>query len=178
MVSEARDSMAETNIPQAPTIEEQNSVIVVPATKDMVRVGLLGLAVGLITPFLAFVLQKFVVDPLFCRAGGLGVCSAGDLTTYYVATIIMAVVAVALMANWQIFRPLLVAVAAAASLWGFRRYTGDVIEHSGWEYFVASGVLYAAAYILFYWLLRLKNFALSVVLSVVAVVLLRWALLA
>lgn len=180
MVSEVRGGMAvDDSVPQIPTVEEESGLLIVPETVDLLRVGLLGLGVGAIIPALTWLLQKFLVAPIFCReASSLAVCSNGDVTTYYVATVIMGVVAVALMANWQIFRPLLIAVAAAAALWGLQRYAGDTIARAGIEYYLTSAILYALAYLLFYWLLRLKSFALSVALTVVAVVLIRWALLA
>ena len=163
---------------QLPLTEEESTFLILPEWVDLLRVSLLGLAVGVLVPALGWALQKFLIVPVFCReATALAVCGANDLTTYYIATVVLAVVAVALMANWQVFRPLLVAVAAAASLWGFQRYVGDTVSHAGMEYYLSSAVLYALAFLLFYWLLRLKNFTLSVVLTVLAVVAIRWALL-
>lgn len=167
-----------TDAEQLPLTEEESTFLIAPEWVDLLRVGLLGLAVGALIPALGWVLQKFLITPVFCREGAhLAVCSTGDLTTYYIATVVLAVVAVALMANWQVFRPLLVAVAAAASLWGFQRYVGDTVSHAGVEYYLSSAVLYALAFLLFYWLLRLKNFTFSVILTVLAVVAIRWALL-
>ncbi len=171
--------MATETVPQIPTTEEDTSVLISPEWIDLIRVGVLGLLVGVLIPALGWLLQKFLILPIFCKeTSALAVCAPGDLTTYYIATVVLSVVAVALMANWQVFRPLLVAVAAAAALWGFQRYVGDTVNHAGVEYYISSAVLYALAFLLFYWLLRLKSFALSVTLSVVAVVLIRWALLA
>lgn len=171
--------MATETVPQIPTTEEETNVLISPEWIDLIRVGVLGLVVGALIPALGWLLQKFLIAPIFCKeASALTVCTPGDLTTYYIATVVLAVVAVALMANWQVFRPLLVAVAAAASLWGFQRYIGGTFDHAIVEYYISSALVYAVAFLLFYWLLRLKSFALSVVLSVVAVILIRWALLA
>jgi hypothetical protein len=170
--------MATETVPQIPTTEEDSSVLISPEWIDLIRVGILGLVVGALIPFVGWLLQKFLIMPVFCReTAALAVCNSADLTTYYIATVVLSVVAVALMANWQIFRPLLVAVAAASALWGFQRYVGDTVVHAGIEYYISSAVLYALAFLLFYWLLRLKSFALSVVLTVVTVILIRWALL-
>jgi hypothetical protein len=171
--------MATETVPQIPTTEEETNVLISPEWIDLIRVGILGLAVGVLIPALGWLLQEFLIAPIFCKeTSALAVCAPGDLTTYYIATVVLAVVAVALMANWQVFRPLLVVVAAVAALWGFQRYVGDMVTHAGVEYYSSSAVVYALAFLLFYWLLRLKSFALSVVLSVVAVILIRWALLA
>jgi hypothetical protein len=170
--------MAES-IPEIPTVEDDSNVLIAPEWIDLFRVGLLGLIVGVLIPALSWLLQKFLIAPVFCREGAvLGVCSSNDLTTYYIATVVLSVVAVALMANWQVFRPLLVAVAAAAALWGLQRYLGSTVVHSGVEYYISSGVIFALAFLLFYWVMRLKSFVFSVVLTVLAVVFIRWALLA
>jgi hypothetical protein len=171
--------MAVEAVPQIPTTEEDSNVLISPEWIDLIRVGILGLAVGVLIPALGWLLQKFLIAPIFCKeAATLAVCTPGDLTTYYIATVVLSVVSVALMANWQVFRPLLVAVAAASALWGFQRYVGDTVSHAGVEYYISSAVLYAVAFLLFYWILRLKSFALSVILTVVAVILIRLALLA
>lgn len=172
--------MADNQILQAPTIENNtgSGIIVVPEGIEMLRVGLLGVVVGIGVPLLTWLLQQFLISPIFCHESTtLAVCSPSDLTTFYVSTIILGVIAIALMANWQVFRPLLIAVAAASALWGFRQFAGDTFAHAGFEFYVTSAILYALAYLLFYWLLRLKGFTLSVVLTVVAVILIRWALL-
>src|SRR6266498_2376538 len=155
--------MAEETIPQAPTIESDSKILVVPETIDMLRVGILGLLAGILIPLISWLIQRYFIGPVFCHeTTALGVCAAGDMTTYYIATVIMTVIAVALLANWQIFRPLLIAVAAASALWGLQRYLGDTAVKAGWEYYTSSGLMYALVSLLFYWLLRLKSFALSV----------------
>lgn len=179
MVSEVQTVAASEGVPQIPTVEDDSSLLIIPEGIDLLRVGLLGVLVGVLIPALTWLLQKFLITPVFCReASALSVCGTGDLTTYYIATVVLGVVAVALMANWQIFRPLLIAVASVAALWGLQRYAGDTIASAGVEYYVTSAILFALAFLLFYWLLRLKSFALSVILTVIAVVLIRWALLA
>jgi hypothetical protein len=170
--------MVVETVPEIPTVEDDSNVLIAPEWIDLIRVGLLGLAVGLFIPTLSWLLQKFLIAPVFCReATTLAVCGGGDLTTYYISTVVLSVVAVALMANWQVFRPLLVAVATASALWGLQRYLGSTVAHSGVEYYISSGVIFALTFLLFYWILRLKSFALSVILTVLLVVLIRWALL-
>ena len=170
--------MATEAAPQIPTTGDESSVLIAPEWVDLLRVGLLGGAVGILIPALGWLLQHFLITPLFCHnTSSLAMCSASDLTTYYISTVILGVIAVALMANWQVFRPLLIAVAAAAALWGFQRYVGDTVSHAGFEYYLSSAILYALVFLLFYWILRFKSFALSVTLTILAVVLIRWALL-
>jgi len=169
--------MAEEGV-TVPTVEDtENKVLVIPEGKELLRVALLGVFVGVAIPLLAWIMQKYFVNPIFCRETTVGICAAADATTYYVSTVVLAVIAIALMANWQVFRPLLIAVAAAAALWGAQRYVPDMIAKSGIEYYALSAGLYGLMYVLFYWLMRLRSFAFSIILTVAAVVLLRWILL-
>jgi hypothetical protein len=165
-------------VPPAP-VNENPQVVMQPNKTEMLKVGLLGLASGVVTPLLAWLIQKFLLAPIFCHETVTSkVCAAGDLSAYYIAVVITAIISVALMASWQVFRPLLIAVAAAAALWGFQRYAGDTAAYAGWEYYASSAAMYASALLLFYWLLRLRSLAFSVLLTLVAVILIRWALLA
>lgn len=169
--------MAEEGV-TVPTVEDaENKVLVIPEGKELLRVALLGIIVGVAIPLLAWIMQKYFVNPIFCRETTVGICAAADATTYYVSTVVLAVIAIALMANWQVFRPLLIAVAAAATLWGAQRYVPDIIAKAGIEYYALSAGLYGLMYVLFYWLMRLRSFALSIILTLVAIVLLRWILL-
>ena len=169
--------MAEEGV-TVPTVEDtDNKVLVVPEGKELLRVAVLGIIVGITIPLFAWLMQKYFVNPIFCRQTAVDICAAADATTYYVSTVVMAVIAIALMANWQVFRPLLIAVAAAATLWGAQRYVPEVVAKSGIEYYALSAGLYGMLYVLFYWLMRLRSFALSILLTVFAVVVLRWILL-
>jgi len=169
-------------INQAPEIAaegfDDSSVILPPTRKELIKVIALGAVIGLLIPLISFLIERFFIEPVFCRsADSFGVCSTGGLTAYYAATVILSIVGVVLLANWQVFRPLLIAVAAAAALWGFKKYTGELSIHSVMEYYITSMLLFAVVYILFYWTMRIRNFAISVIVAVVLVALIRWALL-
>jgi hypothetical protein len=149
-----------------------------PARGEILRVGLLGALVGVLTPAIAFLADRFFIQPVFCASGdALGICG-GNSTAYYAASVVFAIVATVVLANWQVFRPLLIAVGATAALWGFSRYVQTLMATSGLEYYVTSAVLYGAAYLLFYWIMRIRVFAISVVLAAVLVFVARLVLLA
>lgn len=71
-----------------------------------------------------------------------------------IATIVAAIISVAVMVRMQIAQPLIIAVLAGGALWGMAEWTDGLfwIEAIAW-----SVVLYALAYVCFSWLLRLKN---------------------
>lgn len=147
---------------------------------EVIKVAVLGLLIGLLIPAIGFLLEKYFIEPVFCRtaADTLQVCGNGGMTAYYVSTVLLSGLAIVFLANWQVFRPLLVAIGAAAALWGLKRYLNDMVGASGIEYFALSGILFAFAYLLFYWVMRVRTFVVSVVIAVIAVVAIRWALIA
>lgn len=165
--------------PAAPVDEfDDQSFYVRSSRGELLKVLLLGIAVGLLVPLLSFLLEKFFIEPVFCRsADSFGVCATGGLTAYYIATALASVLAIVLLANWQVFRPLLIVVGAAAALWGLKKYSGDMAGASGVEYYLFSAVIFALAYLLFYWVMRIRTFLLSVLLAVGLVIVIRLALI-
>jgi hypothetical protein len=76
--------------------------------------------------------------------------TAGDI-----ATVLVATVGTMMMVKLSMVRPLVVAVAAAISLWGLVSWTSGL----GWvEIMVWDVILYTLAYVLFSWLVRNKQF--------------------
>lgn len=157
---------------------DDKSLILAPARGELLRVTLLGLAVGLLIPLLSFGLERFFIEPVFCRSGdGLNICASAAPIAYYVSSGLLTVIAVIVLANWQVFRPLLIAVAAAASLWGLSRYIEAIVGNNMVEYYAFSAGLYMVTYLLFYWAMRIRNFLASVILAVLLVIAVRWMLI-
>lgn len=145
---------------------------------EMVRTGLAGLAAGILIPLAGFLLSQFVINPVFCQgAAAGGICDTSNLVGYYVAAVLVTAAAIPLLVSWGIFRALLIAIGSALALWGLQKYIEPLVGASWLEYYAYSAFLYAAAYLLFYWVMRLRNFGFSLGLSVVVVLLVRWALL-
>lgn len=162
------------------TLEPTDNTIFRPSSRqEVIKVALLGVAVGLLIPFIGFLIERFFILPVFCSSpDSFGVCASGGLTAYYVSTVIVTLAAVVALARWQVFRPLLIAIAAGAALWGLKKYIGDLSIVSGVEYYIFSALLFGVAYLLFYWIMRLRLFVMSVVLAVVLVTVLRFVLIA
>lgn len=156
-----------------------NGVFLKTNKKEVIKVVSLGAAVGVLAPFVAFLIERFFITPVFCSsAEAFEVCASGGLTAAYAATVILSIIALILLANWQVFRPLLIVVASAAALWGFKKFTTKLSIESGVEYYVYSMLIIAMSYALFYWVMRLKSFITSVIVTVLLVVLIRWVLIA
>lgn len=150
----------------------QNSSADIPTNfKEIARVVLVGAGVGLLVALFSEVISRFFVEPVFCRsADSFAVCANGGTVAFNAALVIVSMIAVAVLVKLNIYRPLLVALGAAASLWSLNRYIGNlsVIEYGLWMV-----GLFSLSYLLYFWLMRARNFVLSLALLIVAVIVIR-----
>jgi hypothetical protein len=141
----------------------------------------LGLMVGFLVKVLGIAFSRFFIEPVFCRAGAdtWGLCANGDLAGMHIATVVMVFVATVIMVRMNVFRPLLVAVASAATLWGFTGYTSGVTTYASvLEQTLWLMTLYGLTYVLYFWVLRLRNFAVSLIVIILLILGLRFLLIA
>lgn len=144
---------------------------------EVIKVTFLGAFLGLLIPSLGLAINSWLINPIFCQEASQQFCQQSDLWGYYVSATLLSIVAVALLANWGIYRPIVVAFASLVSLWGLKSFIDLVASHSLVEYLFISATLFGATYLLFYWLMRAYNFGLSVALAVAAILVIRWTLL-
>lgn len=145
---------------------------------EVLRVLIVGLAVGLIVPLLGLAIANGLIAPVFCNANqSFSICASGGVVAYHSAGIVVALAVVALFANWGVFRPLPLVLAATISMWGFKKFV-EPLTANWLEYYALSMLLTALCYLLFFWLLRLRNFPLSIILTTAATALVCWALVA
>ncbi|HEX4662113.1 MAG TPA: hypothetical protein VH144_00700 [Candidatus Saccharimonadales bacterium] len=161
------------------TVIEKPPVYIGSSWRDILQVFGVGLAAGLLIKLLTFVLKQYFIQPVFCRTTDtFGVCSQGDQVAFGIATVVISLVAVVVLARINVFRPLLVVVATAAALWGAIGYLPVVATYaSPLEQALWLMLLYGIGYVVFSWLMRLRNFAASLVVAIVVVVGLRFLLI-
>jgi hypothetical protein len=145
---------------------------------EVLRVLIIGLLVGLIVPLLGIAIANGLISPIFCNANqSFSICASGGVVAYHTAGIVVALAVVALFANWSVFRPLPLVMAATIAMWGFKKFVEPLTTN--WiEYYALSMLLTGLCYLLFFWLLRLRNFPLSIILTTAATALVCWALVA
>lgn len=144
---------------------------------EALKVAFTGALVGVLIPLLGWVLSQLALRPILCQDPTASACGMVDPIGYYAATVIVTAAAVPVLASGGVFRGLLVAVSAGVALWGLQNYVPALVGGSWLEYGLFSAVLFGLAYALFYWLMRLRNFGLSLVISLAVVLAVRWALL-
>jgi|GEM_PF-1879985 len=171
--------------PQAPTpppIAPINPAIVitapaplayVPATRnEVIKVIVLGLLAGLAVPLLAQLVANYAIDPIFCRTGvnTFNICASGGVVANHVAAIIVAMVGFLILTRWAVYRALLLVVAVTIAMWGLKKYADPLTSGPWLEYYLFFALLHGLAFALFYWLLRLRNFIMSLILTILAVI--------
>ena len=141
--------------------------------RQLWMIGLIGAGVGLAAWLFGALLDMAVFRFIFCRGAGLGGCT--DSSTYANAAglLIATGLGVWALVRIQVFRPLLVGLAAALTLWGVL----SVLEQHGWVVaMLVSVMLFALAYMVYGWGMRLRSLILAVTIGVILLVVTRFVL--
>ena len=83
-----------------------------------------------------------------------------------IATVLTGVAGMFALLRLGVFRPLLIALAAAIILWGSTAW----LQVAWWEAALWNAALYAVTYLALVWLSRIRHFAIALVAVVVLVV--------
>lgn len=168
--------MADSNTDSTPILKNE-TLYLRSNWGEVLRVVVLGAAVGLSLPWLSAVLDQYFIIPVFCHTNTtLTICSSSANVSYLIMTALLTIGATVALAHWQIFRPLLIAAATTVALWGLNKQLAGVQTHSVVEFYLLSALSYTSVYLLFFWLLRMGNFVASVLLSALVLVAMRWLL--
>lgn len=134
-----------------------------------------GAFVGVLGWLLTLGIHNWVLDPVFCRSSDTqSVCSSAGLTAWIIAYILVSIVGLFMLIRANIFRPLLVVLAALVTLWLVGLW---FLTAAWWVGLIWSAALFALAYALYTWLASLQSFLLSGILVVVVAVLMRLIIL-
>ena len=75
------------------------------------------------------------------------------------------------LAQVRVYRPLLIVLATALSLWSFHLLVGEMAWYWG---LLTLAMLFGLTYMLFAWIVRLRSFVAAVVLAALIVLLIRF----
>jgi hypothetical protein len=132
---------------------------------QMIQLVAVGLASGLLLWILYYVFATFVFKG-FC-APDVGVCAEASTYALGTATVITAALTLFSFVKLRAFRPLLIVLAATASLWGILLHLGSLSPVSA---AASLTLLHGIAYAVFGWLARIRLFWVSVLCIVLLVV--------
>lgn len=135
------------------------------------RVVLMASGAGLATWLLGIAFDKWMLTPVFCSGASMNVSVCADTTALggHIAAILIGVMTVPLLTLTGVKRPLLVVVAAIASLWNMATFTGGEWVWS----LIWSIAAFATVYATLVWLNRIRGNVAAIVLMVLFVLVAR-----
>lgn len=139
--------------------------------RSVITTALTGLGVGILGWILNLGLQRYFIEPVFCRdTNAFNACAQGGTIAWVVAIVIVSAVGLVALVRTSIFRPLLVVLAAIIALWGASGWLGPLVW---WQAILWHGLLFALAYALFGWIARTDKFPIAFIAIIIIIVLLR-----
>jgi len=144
---------------------QQTNVITNHTTRAWFYIIGVGAGVGLAYWVTTILLGRYVVEPLACRDVATAAACVGSLgLAGKIASVILATIALLFMIRLSLFRPIIIAVAAAVLLWDLSVWTTGLFwaEALAW-----SVVLYALSYALFGWVARQFSLIIAIIIAAV-----------
>ena len=136
-----------------------------------VRVIGIGLFVGILSLGLAWILGRFVVDPLLCRSWALDSCVDSSVIAFNIASVLGAVFGASVLIRIRVYRAVLITLSTLVSFWGLIDLTDGLhwLEVCAW---VAS--LTGVSYLLFFHISRVRSIFVAVIMAIAVILVIRW----
>lgn len=153
-----------------PTPQEESQPQFMPMlNRDLAKVIFMGALVGFGVWMLSDLFARFVFEPILCQGDGAR-CSVSSQYGMIVATVLLAIVTLIALVRFRIFRPMLVVLATTLSLWGLT----ELVQPLAWYWAaIACVALYALAYGVYVWVVRVRAFWLALVLTIILIMAVR-----
>lgn len=152
------------------TQDETQPTFMLMTNRDLLSVIMLGGVIGMITWGLSWLLGNYVFEAILCGGDAIQ-CSSATMYAEITATILAAIAALFALVRLRVFRPMLVVIAATASLWGL---IGAISSLPWYLVMIASIVLYALAYGLYVWIVRIRRFWVAAVVILLLIIAVRY----
>lgn len=136
---------------------------------QLLKIAILGASIGAASWLLALFLKQIVFEPILCGDAGPSCASAIDISGI-IAGVVAGLVGLMGLVRLSVYRPLLIILAVAVSLWGLNTWVSGLVWYEAISW---SILLYGAAYTTFAWLVRPRAFVPVVVVVAVVVFLAR-----
>ncbi|MDB5165857.1 MAG: rane protein of unknown function [Candidatus Saccharibacteria bacterium] len=141
------------------------------AWRDEVSALASGALVGAATWILTYALSEYVIGQIACRAGSSIIsCESSVSISAMIALIFASVAGLVLLVRRRVFRPLLVVLAAATTLWGVG--ASWLVERTLFD-FVLTVLISALVYLVFAWFAKIRQFWLALGVLIVLVIVFR-----
>lgn len=155
--------------------ETKPTPLIIMSGREVWQTAMVGLIVGLLVWGLTLLLNTYVYTAILCHGDGSARCTAAPQYAAITAAFIAGGAGLFAIVRLQIFRPLLVVLASLIALWGIVALTA-VMPWYGEA--ITVMVLYALAYALFSWVVRIRSFLMTLIVLIVLVVIVHLTLAA
>lgn len=147
--------------------QEKPPKVIYMSLRTIVSVLVAGLLLGAIAYGLTLLLDRAVLNPIFCQNNDtLQVCLNTERIAANMATVLVSVAGMFALLQLGVYRPLLIAAAAAVLLWGSTAW----LQANWLEEILWSIGLYGLVYTALVWLSRIRNFVIALIAIVIVVV--------
>lgn len=135
--------------------------------KQLLKISAVCAVLGVLFVGLTYLLNDHIIDPLLCQSSReLPICADTYSAAGNIAAVLVGIIGTLALVFIKASRPLLVAVAAVAVLWGL----ADLTRGLGWsEAVIWSALLYVLCYNVFSWIARCDRLFLVLALSLIIV---------
>ncbi len=135
-------------------VAEAKPAIIDQDGRGMAKIAIIGAVLGVVAWGLALLLERFVLRAMFCGDESAAQCVNIAAYAGNIAAVIVAIIGVISLVRAGVFRPLLIVLGGAISLWGVAAWLAPLSlpEQAGW-----SAVLYMLAYVLYVWIARVRH---------------------
>lgn len=135
------------------------------------RIILLGIIIGVVGWLLSFFIHQFILSPLYCGVSSGRQCLGVVDEAGNVASVIVGFLGLLGLVKLGTYRPLLVVLSVVFSLWGLGDLTAGLVWYESILWWTG---LYVLSYLTFSWLVRPRAFAPMFAIVIIAVVLIHW----
>ena len=157
-------------------VEQVQPGALMMAWKDLLKIGIFGALIGLLTMGLYVLFDRYVFTPTLCSDMniGSGRCENKLVFSSSVALVIGALPALFFFVQQRVYRPLLVLLLAVVTLWNIPLLIGELALLPAT---LLSLLIFALTYLVFAWLVQIRNFSVALIASIAVVVIVRIILL-
>jgi hypothetical protein len=141
--------------------------------KKLLFVIACGAVAGLATWGLTYLLDTYIYKAILCRGDIAVQCASSYQYATTTATILGAAIGLFGLVRLQVFRPLLIVIAAYVALWGL---LASLLPLSWYTALGIAAALYGLAFGAFAWLARIRNFYIAIIIVILVIVAVRFVL--
>ena len=140
--------------------------------RDVLKIGVASAVIGLLTMGLYVLFDKYVFSPTLCSDLNLGSgrCENKLAFSSSVALVIGALPILFFFVQQRVYRPLLVILLSVVTLWNIPLLLGELAMLPA---ILLSLLIFALTYLVFAWLVQIRNFPIALIVTIVTVILVR-----